>query len=512
MAQAHGRDLSTYAKAVAAAEQLSSSRLNQVAALLPQALAVLRASPRQQQGELRDGEERLPASQGQGGWLASISSMEAAWLGFGLYKALDREGDVAGAWSALTAANQQAAAAWPYSPDPDWRTLATLTRAFKGPLPGLAGWRDRTPLFIVGLPRSGSTLVEQLLAAHPQVWAAGEDTLLAPLTPEVNRLLAGPTTSHTHLSRQLQRLGQRYVEGMRALVPAHHHAGSKAGDPPHEPGIRADKEPPDPLRAAAVATAAAGEEAGAGATDDGPEAAHGGGQPGSGSGSGSGSGGRQEGPVVRIVDKMLHNLWLVGHIQLLLPDACVVHVARHPLDAGLSCYAQPFASPGMAWSWDLGHIAAQINMTWRLAQHWEATLTGRMHTLLYEELVAHPELAARRLLAACGLDWAPQVLRFHTLDRPVSTASLAQVRKELYSSSVGRWRRYAQQLKPLIDALGGTVAMYERRLADTLSTYPAEAPAPAVPDPLLGDDDTDQPRSFGTNTGNAMASQEHVEL
>ncbi|GFH12823.1 uncharacterized protein HaLaN_08581 [Haematococcus lacustris] len=115
---------------------------------------------------------------------------------------------------------------------------------------------------------------------------------------------------------------------------------------------------------------------------------------------------------------MLHNLWLVGHIQLLLPDACVVHVARHPLDAGLSCYAQPFASPGMAWSWDLGHIAAQINMTWRLAQHWEATLPGRMHTLLYEELVAHPELAARRLLAACGLDWAPQVLRFHTLDRP----------------------------------------------------------------------------------------------
>ncbi|GFH25265.1 uncharacterized protein HaLaN_23202 [Haematococcus lacustris] len=72
----------------------------------------------------------------------------------------------------------------------------------------------------------------------------------------------------------------------------------------------------------------------------------------------------------------------------------------------------------MAWSWDLGHIAAQINMTWRLAQHWEATLPGRMHTLLYEELVAHPELAARRLLAACGLDWAPQVLRFHTLDRP----------------------------------------------------------------------------------------------
>lgn len=48
----------------------------------------------------------------------------------------------------------------------------------------------------------------------------------------------------------------------------------------------------------------------------------------------------------RIVDKMLRNLWLVGYIQMLLPRACIVHVARHPLDVALSCYAQPF---GYRW-------------------------------------------------------------------------------------------------------------------------------------------------------------------
>jgi hypothetical protein len=42
------------------------------------------------------------------------------------------------------------------------------------------------------------------------------------------------------------------------------------------------------------------------------------------------------------VDKMLRNLWLVGYIQMLLPRACILHVARHPLDVALSCYAQPF--------------------------------------------------------------------------------------------------------------------------------------------------------------------------
>ena len=42
----------------------------------------------------------------------------------------------------------------------------------------------------------------------------------------------------------------------------------------------------------------------------------------------------QEPPRHRIVDKMLRNLWLAGYIQLMLPEACIVHVVRHPLDAG----------------------------------------------------------------------------------------------------------------------------------------------------------------------------------
>jgi hypothetical protein len=39
-------------------------------------------------------------------------------------------------------------------------------------------------------------------------------------------------------------------------------------------------------------------------------------------------------PPLRIVDKMLRNLWLVGYIDLLVPRARIVHVMRHPLDAG----------------------------------------------------------------------------------------------------------------------------------------------------------------------------------
>ena len=50
----------------------------------------------------------------------------------------------------------------------------------------------------------------------------------------------------------------------------------------------------------------------------------------------------------------------IGYIQLLLPGSCLVAVARHPLDAGLSCYSQPFGYSGVPWAWSLEHIGEQV--------------------------------------------------------------------------------------------------------------------------------------------------------
>ena len=46
--------------------------------------------------------------------------------------------------------------------------------SLRNALAGNVGSRDETPIFVVGLPRSGSTLVEQILASHPSVWGAGK--------------------------------------------------------------------------------------------------------------------------------------------------------------------------------------------------------------------------------------------------------------------------------------------------------------------------------------------------
>jgi hypothetical protein len=71
----------------------------------------------------------------------------------------------------------------------------------------------------------------------------------------------------------------------------------------------------------------------------------------------------------------------------------------------------------------------------------------------YEEVVADLETQARRLIAYCGLEWDDACLAFHTTNRPVYTASAAQVRQPVYTRSVGRWRAYAAELKPLLDVL-----------------------------------------------------------
>jgi hypothetical protein len=72
----------------------------------------------------------------------------------------------------------------------------------------------------------------------------------------------------------------------------------------------------------------------------------------------------------------------------------------------------------------------------------------------HEALVASPDQQIRWLVTkACGLAWDGACLRFHQAAGAVRTASAAQVRRPIFTSSIGRWRRYEKQLGPLLEAL-----------------------------------------------------------
>jgi hypothetical protein len=106
---------------------------------------------------------------------------------------------------------------------------------------------------------------------------------------------------------------------------------------------------------------------------------------------------------------------------------------------------------------DLGDLGAYYREYERLMEHWRAVLPVRMMEVVYEDLVKNTEETSRELVAYCGVDWDDNCLRFYENPRAVRTMSKLQVRRPIYSSSVGRWRRYAEHLEPLLRALGHTI-------------------------------------------------------
>jgi hypothetical protein len=89
----------------------------------------------------------------------------------------------------------------------------------------------------------------------------------------------------------------------------------------------------------------------------------------------------------------------------------------------------------------------------RLAEHWRSALPVVVHEVNYEETVTNLDGVARRLVAACGLDWNPSCLQPRLNRRNVRTASLAQVRRPVYRDSLGRWKHYENELADLFAAL-----------------------------------------------------------
>jgi hypothetical protein len=85
--------------------------------------------------------------------------------------------------------------------------------------------------------------------------------------------------------------------------------------------------------------------------------------------------------------------------------------------------------------------------------HWRASLGEDLFEVRYRELVAAPNRVGAAVAAHCGLTWSDAAVDIQQ-NRSVSlTASAAQVRRPIYGSSSGRWRRYERHLGELIAVL-----------------------------------------------------------
>ena len=255
-----------------------------------------------------------------------------------------------------------------------------------------SGTQAPDPIFIVGLPRSGSTLIEQILASHPQV----EGTMELPDIISIARSLGGreakkegtayPEVLQTLDVAQLRELGEQYLDRTRIQ--------RKRGAP-------------------------------------------------------------------FFIDKMPNNFQHVGLIHLILPNAKIIDARRHPLGCCFSGFKQHFAR-GQHFTYGLEDIGRYYHDYVELMAHFDEVLPGRVHRVIYEEMVERTEEQVRALLAYCGLPFDERCLKFYENDRAVRTPSSEQVRQPIYRDAVDQWRHYEPWLAPLKQALG-----------PVLDTYPA---------------------------------------
>lgn len=314
----------------------------------------------------------------------ALSAAQRCYLEFAMGKVLESLGRYDEAFAAYRTGNElfYRESAFDEAADEHWftDTMARFTAGlFAQPADaaGAVAADQRVPVFIVGMARSGTTLIEQILASHPDLYGAGELTVFDEVVQGV-QLPPPDSPDWEPLRPQLRALGQAYLDRVWAFSPNSRY----------------------------------------------------------------------------ISDKLPGNFRHLGLLHLMLPNAKIVHCLRDPMDACVSCYTMHFRV-GHEYAYDLGTLGRYHLRYRRLMEHWQRVLPpGTILDLRYEDMIDNPEREARRLMAYMGLPWDPACLRFYENKRAVSTASLTQVRKQIYSSSQGRWRRFEKQLSPLLEILG----------------------------------------------------------
>jgi len=137
-------------------------------------------------------------------------------MGFAAAKFAADRGDVDAEIEHLARANRLMADAFPYSFDADLATARDLAGDWAALEPMTADGPDDPVLFVTGLPRSGTTLVESILAAHPDVTAGGEMPFLSrALAPAIESLRDGSPDPARFVAA-----GERYLEAARRKTDA----------------------------------------------------------------------------------------------------------------------------------------------------------------------------------------------------------------------------------------------------------------------------------------------------
>jgi tetratricopeptide (TPR) repeat protein len=329
--------------------------------------------------------------------IGELSKDDRMQLDFALGKAYADLGDYSRSFKHLLSGNGAKRATIAYDEKSTFAWLARIEAVFTRELVEAKsghGNPSQMPIFVLGMPRSGTTLIEQIVASHPTVYGAGELMVFHDVVATFARRNSdGKSVDYPEFVSELSdieldQIGARYLSTLRHLVSSWS----------YDRGMK----------------------------------------------------------YALMTDKMPSNYYFIGLIHLALPNAKIIHVVRDPIDTCVSCFSKLFYGE-QSYSYDLAEMGRYYKRYQQLMAHWSRVLPiGRILEIRYEDVVADFERQARRIISHCQLPWDDHCLAFDKSDRVIGTASAVQVRQPIYRSSVGRWRMYEDQLEPLLRALEET--------------------------------------------------------
>jgi tetratricopeptide (TPR) repeat protein len=249
------------------------------------------------------------------------------------------------------------------------------------------GSNSTVPVYVVGMPRSGTTLVEQILASHSQIFGAGELGLISSATHGLSRF-----------ERQ-QGSGRAYPDVVDDLTP-YVTQGIAEGI------VKELKEL---------------------ASHDKPEALH----------------------VVDKLPHNFEHVGFIKFLFPRAKIISVRRDPRDIAMSNFFTDYQAKRG-GMGFAYDMEWIGQQLADHNLLMHHWQQVFPGEILEINYEDVVEDTEGMARKMLDYIGVEFEPQVLAFNELDRPVKTASVWQVRQPIYKTSKAKWMRYQDHLGDLV--------------------------------------------------------------
>jgi tetratricopeptide (TPR) repeat protein len=151
-----------------------------------------------------------------------------------------------------------------------------------------------------------------------------------------------------------------------------------------------------------------------------------------------------------VIDKLPLNLTYLFLIHRLFPEAPIIFLQRHPMDACISCYFQAFElEASMGYFLDIELTAQYYAAVMQVASLSMDQIEGPAFQLRYEDLVTEPKDQLTALINFLELETDESMLEDWRQDggETSNTPSYQQVFQPLHTRSIGKWRHFSKQLE-----------------------------------------------------------------